>query len=240
MKYMVDLHTHTIASGHAYTTLMENVEECVSKGITLLGVSDHASKMPGGAHDFYFGNIHAIPREIKGVKILRGCEANIIDYNGRVDLPEYCQDRVDYIIASLHDPCINPGKIEENTNAIIGAMENKNVMIIGHSGNPNYPIDAEKMVKEAKEKDIIIELNNSSLTSSRVGSKGNCLKIAKLCKEYGVKVILSSDAHFCNKVGEFDEVLQILKDIEMPEELIMNYEEKIISFLKKKGKLTDK
>lgn len=239
MKYKVDLHTHTIASGHAYTTLMENVEECASKGIKILGVSDHAPKMPGGPHEFYFGNIKAIPREIKGVKLLRGCEANIIDYNGNIDLPQNGQENVDYIIASLHDPCIESGTVEENTNALLGAMDNKNVMIIGHSGNPHYPIDAEKVVKKAKERDIIIELNNSSLAGSRIGSKQNCFEIAKLCKKFNTRVIISSDAHFSYKIGEFGEVLQMLESIEMPEELIMNYEEKIVSFLKEKGKLSD-
>ena len=239
MKYKVDLHTHTVASGHAYTTLMENAEQCVAIGIKVLGVSDHAPKMPGGPHDFYFGNIKAIPREIKGIKILRGCEANIIDYDGNIDLPKYCEGNVDYIIASLHDPCIEPGTIEENTKALLGAMDNENVMIIGHSGNPRYPIDAEKVVKKAKERDIIIELNNSSLAGSRVGSKENCIKIAKLCKKYKTKVIISSDAHFSYKVGEFSEVLKMIEEVEMPEELIMNYEEKIISFLKEKGKLSD-
>lgn len=239
MDYKVDLHTHTVASGHAYTTLMENVEECSAKGIKVLGVSDHASKMPGGAHDFYFGNIKVIPREIKGVKILRGCEANIIDYYGNIDLPERYQDNVDYIIASLHDPCIKAGTLEENTNAIMGAMDNKNVIIIGHSGNPYYQIDAEEVVRKAKEYDIIIELNNSSLSGSRIGSKENCFNIAKLCKKHDVRVIMSSDAHFSHRIGEFGEILEMLKEVQMPDKLIMNDEEKIINFLKAKGKLKD-
>lgn len=41
MNYLSDLHTHTIVSGHAYTTLMENINFCSKKGIKILGTSDH-------------------------------------------------------------------------------------------------------------------------------------------------------------------------------------------------------
>lgn len=239
MDYKVDLHTHTVASGHAYTTLLENVEACAEKGIKVLGVSDHAPAMPGATHPFYFGNIKAIPRVIKGVTILRGCEANIMDYDGNIDLPEEFKNNVDYVIASLHDVVIQPGTVEENTNAILGAMDNEMVMIIGHSGNPYFPINAEEMVKKAKEKDIIIELNNSSLSGSRAGSEKNCFEIAKLCKKYNTKVIINSDAHFNHKIGEFQEILELIKELEIPEELFMNDENRIISFLKGKGKLQD-
>ena len=54
-NWIVDLHTHTTASGHAYSTLKENIEEAKKRGIKILGMSDHGSKMPGGAHKFFLG-----------------------------------------------------------------------------------------------------------------------------------------------------------------------------------------
>lgn len=240
MKYVVDVHTHTIVSGHAYTTLLENVKEAKAKGIKILGNTEHGPKMPGGPHLFHFGNIKVIPREIYGVTILRGCEANIMDFNGNLDIPDYIEERLDLIIASLHDVCIKPGTKEENTRAILGAMDNPSVHIIGHSGNPAFPIFQEAMVKKALEKDVLIELNNSSLAGSRKGSEDNCAMIAKLCKEYGVKVIIGSDAHTCFHIGEFDLVHKLLEEINMPEELIMNNDEfKLLKYLKKKGKLKE-
>jgi len=144
------------------------------------------------------------------------------------------------MIASLHEPCIKPGSREENTRAFLNVMENPNVHIIGHSGNPVFPIFQEAMVKKALEKDILIELNNSSLMGSRKGSEGNCRNIAKLCKEYGVKIIIGSDAHTCFHIGEFDMVHRLLEEINMPEELIMNNDEfKLLKYLKKKGKLKE-
>ena len=52
-----------------------------------------------------------------------GCEANIMDYDGSIDLKEYGLKGCDVVIASLHIPCIKPGSTEQNTNALIKAME---------------------------------------------------------------------------------------------------------------------
>jgi putative hydrolase len=94
------------------------------------------------------------------------------------------------------------------------------------------------MVQKAFEKDILIELNNSSLAGSRSGSDANCKNIAKLCMEYGVKIIIGSDAHTCFHIGEFSLINSMLEEIKMPEELIMNNDEfKLLKYLRKKGKL---
>lgn len=237
MKPIIDVHTHTVASGHAYNTLLENIKEASNRGLKILGVSDHGPDMPGGPHIFHFANLDDVPRLLYGVKILRGCEANIIDYDGNIDIPERIARRLDYMIASLHDVCIKSGTVEENTQAVMKAMENKDIFILGHLGNPRFPIDIEKVVLKAKEEDKIIELNNSSLVSSRKGSDKNCYEIAKMCKKYGVKVMFGSDAHTCFKIGEFSMVKKLVEDIEFPKELIMNYDEKrFIEYLQKKGK----
>ncbi len=47
MKYLVDTHTHTIVSGHAYTTFLENVEEASNIGLKVLGTTDHAQVCQG-------------------------------------------------------------------------------------------------------------------------------------------------------------------------------------------------
>ena len=80
MKYLVDTHTHTIVSGHAYTTFLENVQEASNIGLKVLGTTDHGPSMPGGPNLFYFNNFRVMPRKLKGVTLLHGCEANIIDF----------------------------------------------------------------------------------------------------------------------------------------------------------------
>lgn len=239
MKYVVDTHTHSIVSGHAYTTLMENIKEASKNGIKVLGATEHGPNMPGGPHLFYFGNISAIPRKIYDVIILRGCEANIIDYNGELDIPIYIQENLDLIIASFHEVTIKPGNIDQNTKSLLNVMENSNVDIIGHSGNPAFPIWKEDVVKAAKKYDKIIEVNNSS-SKTRMGSEENCIEIVKLCNKHNVKVVIGSDAHFCFDIGKFDKANKIIENANIQEELIMNTDEtKIIKYLQNKNKIKD-
>lgn len=238
MKYILDMHTHTIASGHAYTTLLENAKYASEIGLEILGTTDHGPSMPGAPHEWYFGNLKVLPRELYGVTLLYGCEANIIDYEGNIDLPAELQKNLDIMIASIHEPVMeSTGNIDLNTSAFLKAMDNPNVHIIGHAGNPRFPIHEEELVKKAKEKNILIEINNSSFIRSRVGSEKTCAKIAHLCKEYGVKIILNSDAHSCFHIGNFDAAVKILQQIDMPEELIINRSKtEFLNFLRAKGK----
>lgn len=241
MNYLSDLHTHTIVSGHAYNTLTENINYCAEHGIKILGTSEHAPTMPGAPHQWYFGNLKILPRYINGVMLLKGCEVNILNVNGDIDLSHYEYRNLDYLIASLHEPCFAPNTKEENTLAVLNAIDNNpGIEILGHMGNPNYPLDYEAIVRKSKEKDIIIEFNSSSIAgSSRPGSKANCTELAKLCNEIGTKVIMSSDAHYCTYIGKFDSIIEMFKEVNMKEELIMNVPERLINHLKSKGKLQD-
>lgn len=239
MNYVVDTHTHTVDAGHAYSTWLENIKWASENGVEVLATTEHGPAMPGGPHIFFFNNLKVLPRELYGVIHLRGCEANIIDYNGNLDIPEKTQNKLDIIIASLHDVTIEPGSIEQNTNAILGAMDNPLVDILGHIGNPQFPIDIEKIIKKAKEKNKLIEINNSSF-KSRPGSEENCMTVIKLCKQYKVNIIISSDAHVCTQIGKFEIANELLTEICFPKELIMNTNRyKIINYLKKKNKLQD-
>jgi len=240
MKYALDVHTHTIASGHAYSTLMENAKAASEKGIKVLGTTEHGITMPHSPHSWYFHNYKVLPREMYGVTMLYGTEANILDYDGNLDMDDSTLNIMDIVIGSIHDEVYTVGNIDENTRAFINTIKSGKVDIIGHLGNPEVPVDFEKIVKCALENDVLIEINNSSFTTSRVGSHSNCKKIALLCKKYGAKIIINSDAHFCTLIGEFTQAVNMLESIDFPEELIMNNEpNQLLLRLKKKGKLQD-
>ena len=164
MKALIDLHTHALSSGHAYSTVKENIEYAKINNLKYYGISDHGINMPGGPHLFYFQNLKVIPSEVNGVRVLRGMEANIIDYDGNTDavFDEYTTG-IDYLIASLHTVCLEPGTKEENTGATINAMDKPLVKIIGHPDDGRYELDYEAVVKAAKEKNVLLEVNNSSL-----------------------------------------------------------------------------
>jgi len=237
LKFYVDTHCHTISSGHAYSTITEIAEAASEKGLKIIAMTDHGPAMPGGPHPFHIGNQVVIPDYIKGVRILKGVEANILDFQGTLDLPERRLSKLDIVIASLHDVCIAPGSVEENTAALIAAMKNPYVDIIAHPGNPYYPIDIERFVECAIETGTLIEINNSSFIGSRKGSEVNCRRIAALAKEKGAMLAAGSDCHISFDVGKFNKVEEIFEELSVPEELVINTDpRKLIDYLNKKGK----
>ena len=223
MKDILDVHIHTTASGHAYSTFGEVVDTAKAKGLELVGIADHGPCVPGASHSFHFANFKVIPREIDGIKIAMGAELNIIDYSGSTDLPAQLLKKLDYAIASLHKECITPGSVAENTAAIIGTMKNPHVMIIGHPDNPKFPADFDAVARAAKDNRVLLEVNSSSYYSKhRPGSE----KVAKImlaaCKKYGAAVIMGSDAHIKYDVGNHEFAQKILAENDFPAELVVN------------------
>jgi len=208
MKYqsVMDLHTHTVASGHAYCTLREMAKAASDKGLELLGITEHAPKMPGTCHKFYFQNIKVVPREMYGIQLLLGSEVNILDAAGTVDLAQKTLEKLDVVIASLHVPCIKPGSRQENTEAYLNVMKNPYVNIIGHPDDGRYDIDYEALVQGAKEYGKVLELNNHSMDPdcTRENAVENDTIMLNYCKKYQVPVVMDSDAHFDLLIGEFD------------------------------------
>ncbi len=239
MKLTVDLHTHTLASGHAYSTIQENVRHASEKGMEMVAITDHGVALQGGPDILYFYNLKVVPRVMYGVEVLRGVEANIMDYTGNLDIEEKWLKKLDVVIASYHDICIAPASKEEHTKGLLAVMENEYVDIIGHPGNPRFEIDIERFVAKAKQKNKLIEINNSSLYTSRKGSESNCLAIAMEAKRQGARIILGSDAHISFDVGNLAKAYALVKKAGVPEELIMNTPEKVKAFLFEKGKILD-
>ncbi len=221
---IVDLHTHTIASGHAYSTLEENIRAAKKKGFQCIGMSDHAIMMPGTCHEFHFLNMKVIPPIIDGIYVLKGIEANIYDFEGHIDVKEEHLHIFDYIIASMHPPVITPGTKEENTRAYINVMKKEKVKIIGHPDDGRYEVDYEQFVLQAKKTKTLIELNNSSLKPSgfRLNTYDNSKEILTLCKKHQVPIIISSDAHISFEIGAFDYATKLLEEVDFPKELIVN------------------
>ena len=85
MRIAADTHCHTIASTHAYSTWMELIQEAARMDLCALAVTDHASAMPGSPGKWYFQNMTCIPKVVQGVRVLKGMEANVIDYDGTLD-----------------------------------------------------------------------------------------------------------------------------------------------------------
>ncbi|RQD72571.1 MAG: phosphatase [Tindallia sp. MSAO_Bac2] len=222
MKLVADTHCHTIASGHAYSTVQEMAQQAAEKGLSLIAMTDHGPAMPYAASKLHFRNLKVLPSHMYGVEILKGAEVNIIGLDGKLDLSDSILQQLELVIASFHLPCIKPGSEKENTNALIEVMKNPHVHILGHTGNPAFPIHVERMVEAAGKYGKLIEINNSSLTphSFRQGSWERCLKILETCRNYKVPVVVGSDAHISWDVGRFDKANEMIRQLNVPDSLV--------------------
>lgn len=240
MRIEVDSHTHTIASGHAYSTLAENVTVAAARGLKLLAITDHGPLMPDAPHFWYFMNMRVIPRIIDGVGILRGIEANIVNIAGELDVEQDVLDYMDIVLGSLHEPIIAPTKKTHHTNAVIKAMSSGTIDVFAHGGNPSFPIDAKEVAKAATHYNVLIEINNSSFTTSREGSTKNCATLAEAVADAGGYLTFGSDAHIAQIVGGFKECTTLIEAVGFPKKRILSRDaEKFMRFLEDKNKKTD-
>lgn len=225
MKIEIDTHAHTLVSGHAYNTIREMAQMAAEKGLKGLALTEHAPAMPGSTNLYYFQNLRIVPREMYGVKLLLGTELNILDDEGNVDLPENVVKSLDIAIASIHPLCFQEAREKVNImSAYRHAMEHPWIDIIGHPDDGRFPVDYPTIVKKAKETGTLLELNNSSLRPGgfRQNTKENAIEMLRCCKELGAKIVLGSDAHVDAFIADCTWSEPILREVDFPEELIVN------------------
>lgn len=234
----LDVHTHTVMSGHAYSTMQEMVTAAQQKHLDILGITEHAPSIPGTCHPIYFRNLHVVPRQYDGLRLLLGAELNILDTKGTLDLDEYYYKMLDLRIAGIHLLCWEGGTIEENTQGMINAIRNPWTQIISHPGDGTADLLFEPIVLAAKETKTLLEINNSSLNPVRKKETAlkNNLEILRLCKRYEVPVILSSDAHISYAIADYSFIWPLLHETDFPDQLIMNYDtERFLEYISRKG-----
>ncbi len=223
MKFVADLHVHTVASGHAYSTVLEVAQATAAKQeLQMIAITDHGPKMPGGPCAYHFSNLKAIPDRVLNIRILKGIEANVIDRAGNLDLDEERLAKLDIVAAGLHTLCAPYGSIAENTSMMINAMKNPFVDVIVHPGNPEYLIDEAAVAQAAAQFDVALEVNNCSLTAARQGSELHCHHIIGLARQSGAKLIVGSDSHFADSVGDFGAAQEILEFHDIPAAQVIN------------------
>jgi putative hydrolase len=216
-----DLHVHTIASGHAYSTINEIAAEAARRQLRLIGMTDHGPALPGGPHPYHFMALRFIPKHIGGVRILRGVEANILG-DGRLDLDDPQLSQLELVLAGFHPGCGYAGRGQtDNTRAAMTIMDKPQVHVICHPGNPEFPLDYQVIARHAAATGTALEINNSSFGVSRAGSAENCRRLAGYCAQYGTPVALGSDAHIAQGVGQLDQALaEALQAGIQPEQIV--------------------
>jgi putative hydrolase len=223
---LIDIHTHTIVSGHAFCTLNEMVQEAQKHDLALFGITEHGPAIPGTCHPVYFRNLHVVPRQYGSMRLLLGAELNIIDYEGNVDITDpYVLGCMDHVIAGLHSLCYTNGTHEQNTSALIGAIENPYIHIISHPCDGTATsFDIEAVVLAAKRTGTLLELNSSSLNPARHKTLAHPLfcEMLRLCKRHDTPIILGSDAHHTASIADYRYALPLLTETDFPDQLIIN------------------
>lgn len=225
MKIIADTHTHTIASTHAFSTAQEMIAAAAEKGLYAIALTDHGYAMPGSPGKWYFECLGAIPSTFNGVRVLKGVEANVMDFDGTLDMKDEVLKDLEWVIASIHyGLCKGKASVEKTTNDYLNLAKNPYVKVIGHSGTPKFKYDYERVIPELARNGKLIEINDNTFYS-RKQSCENCVEIAKVCKKHGANIVVNSDAHFSSRVGHCSSAFEMLREIDFPQELIINSDE---------------
>ena len=222
MQFCADLHTHTLASGHALSTLSEMVAGAKKLNYSALAVTDHAFSTSEWPARFYFNNLLSLPDVLEDdFWLLKGVEGSVLDSNGTLDIREKLLPRFDWVIASIHSTFVEELDYAEATRAWLAVAENPYVDMIGHCEQQQFLFDYNLVAKAFAKNNKVVEINGAS-SRVRPNSGENQRQLALCCREHGVHIAVSSDAHSCFGMDVLQPLAQMLHDIEYPEEWIVN------------------
>lgn len=222
----MDVHTHSLSSGHHTSdTVTALAETAFKRGLTHLCVTDHAPAMTGAAKESYFLNLKFADKIKYGVNLVYGAELNVLDAGGRVDLSDATLGGLTFAIASLHKNIFKGTTEAQATSALVNAMENPAVCVIGHPDAPDFKINPDALTDAAEEKKVMIELNSAGISARgyRDTDRELLKRILYLCKEKGVYIALGSDSHGKDRIADFDSAEELLSELGVPIELVVNY-----------------
>ncbi|AFS79032.1 PHP domain-containing protein [Gottschalkia acidurici 9a] len=220
MKIFGDYHTHTVYS-HGKGTIRDNVESAIKKGLKEIAICDH------GPDHMFFGvkkenfkkmrqEIDELNDEYKNIKILLGVEANVISFEGEIDVDDEILRLIDILLVGFHfgsrpktlkdaynmyifNKVLSKSRIIRkksrylNTKALINAINNYNIDLITHPG-AKVNIDTIELARAAVKRGTALEINSSHgyLTVDGI----------KAAMNENVNFMINSDAHTKERVGD--------------------------------------
>lgn len=223
MQMIADLHSHTLCATHAFQTLQEMATAAHEIGYYALAITDHAPAMPDAPHIWHFANGNALPRVVQGVAMLYGAEVNVMDTKGGLDLSQSQLAVQDWVVASIHSPCVPGVLTRKEANRIwLAIAENPYVDCIGHSEQENYRYDYDLVTKAFAQNHKVVELNAGSFAVRKDGIP-NMRKLLTACLENGCHIAVDSDAHSAWRLQTaLQPLYSLLEELSFPEELIVN------------------
>jgi DNA polymerase (family 10) len=191
------LHNHTTDSDGA-ATVEEMAAAARGLGWSFFGVADHspvASYANGVSAERLreqWRRIDEFNASLAGFRIIKGIEADILS-DGSLDIPEGCDDGLDYVVASVHSAF---GLTEEaQTERLVQAVSHPACRVLGHPtgrlllARPGYSVDLDRVLSACVEHGVAVEINASPY---RLDLDWHW---ARRALDLGLKLIVNPDAH---------------------------------------------
>jgi putative hydrolase len=221
----VDVHVHSVASGHAFGTVGELLRVAAERGLCVLGISDHGPAMAGAPQEGYFTMAPDFARWPSPVRLLLGCEANILDLDGGLDLSPRTLAALDYVMAGLHSRTAYDqvgNTPENNTRAVLACLERHSPDVLTHPLNPRFPLHLGDVVRSAARCGVTLEVNARVLWDAPHPLVEEHRRFLDRALTEGAALILGSDAHIPPLVGDVTPLRPLLGALHAARDRIVN------------------
>lgn len=247
---IVDMHTHTMASLHAYSTIEENMTYAEKVGLKYIAVTDHyfhngddvAKKHEILRIKYMENNINSYA----DVKIIGSAEFNILqdcEYRRKLEKLKWRpiglhQSFVPGIHEMTYDDLYKGFEEASEWNNAFNHIERELDELCYGKFKDGLTAEAkdflEKVVILAKNKNILLEINERSLGSHSKGYPDILRYWLNIAVQNGNRFYLGTDAHFCREVGHFEKCLEVLKEFGIEKDRVLNCnEDELVSYLLK-------
>jgi len=194
------LHMHTTETD-GKDDIRAMADAAKAAGLEYIAITDHSQSlaMANGLDErralAHASRVRAVDAEGLGIRLLAGIECDIRS-DGTLDLADDCLAALDIVVVSVHS-AFNQER-QQMTDRVLRALSNPHVDVLGHPTGrmilkrPPYAIDIEAVVDGAARHGVALEINCQvhRLDLNDVH--------AKLARDRGVPLLISSDAHSRN------------------------------------------
>lgn len=192
-----DLHMHSVWSD-GRDSVEAMVQACRSLGYEYIAITDHSPhssatrNLSVDAVGRQAEEIARLREQYADITILHGCEVDILP-DGRLDFPDKVLERLDIVLASLHE---RAGQSRDRLlRRYLAAMKHPLVSVITHPTNRlvphrrGYDLDYDRLFEAAVETGTIVEIDGSPAHLDLDGP------LARRAVAAGATLVVASDCH---------------------------------------------
>ena len=240
---VADLHTHTIFSKHAYSTIQENITAAQKMRLKYLAITDHIYN-DGTENEIKneATRLKYLEKEINSnfeeqkVYVIGGAEFNIAQKLDQWEKLKKLKWRpiglhgfnLDIKTLSLNELVMEFEKAAEYHNAF-AHIERELHKIDHYRHSDNLDLEVQKffdsMIEIAKYKNKFLEVNESSIRNRESGNVEKIRYWLTIAKVNKCRICLGTDSHYSSRVGKFPLAINLINSVEYPKELILNCNE---------------